>query len=303
MNTPQQPSINSVPTTSAASVIWMPPVLAIAIAVAAIAVAHPARAEAPNAPDEQDGNIHQEGGEYWKNSRQTFPLNADGQFSVDTINGRIEVHGWSSNAVVLVTAIHGNSRKDVDAVKINIDSDAKHIVIHTEQQNDDRNKATVDYTVQVPEQARLKGVSSVNGSIAIDGVAGDINASTVNGGVEIKDACRNLKLDTVNGSITAEMNKLGSGQTVSFNTVNGAIKLGVPEDADAKFTFSTLNGSISSDFQELREKKDFPAGNSLKASLGNGDGRVKGETVNGRIEISKHPRAKEALASPKNQVH
>lgn len=282
MNTSQQPTINRVPVVSAARITLMPTIFAIAISVAAMAVPNHASAS------DQDGSIHQEGGKYWKNSTQTFPLNEDGKFSINNIDGRIEVHGWNSNAVVLVTAIHGESRESVEAIKVNIDSEPNHVDVHTEQPDGKQNKAAVDYTVQVPEHARLKDVSSVNGGIVIDGVSGDITASTVNGETGIKDAGSNLKLNTVNGNITAKMNKLGRGQTVSFNSVNGRVMLSLPENADAKFAVNSLNGGLTSEFPELQAYKEYPLGNKLNGSLGQGSASVRGDSVNGRVEILKH---------------
>jgi hypothetical protein len=293
MNIPLLTTVNKVSARSTTRVISITILVAISSAVAAIMVTNHAKAgdqaEMLNALGGQQAGIRQEAGEYWENSSQTFLLDADGRFSIDNVSGQIEIQGWNNNAVVLVTAIHGKTREGVEAVKINIDSDSNHIAIHTEQQSN----VTVDYAAQVPEHALLKGVSSVNGHIVINGVAGDIAASTVNGGAQIKDACHNLKLETVNGNITAEMNLLGSGQSASFNTVNGQIKLALPENTDAKFSMNTLNGDITSEFPSLQAKKEFPVGNELKGRLGQGSASVKAYTVNGGIKILKR-----APASP-----
>jgi tRNA A-37 threonylcarbamoyl transferase component Bud32/TM2 domain-containing membrane protein YozV len=286
-----------------ACVILIPIAVAILGLLAAIAIPNfvgaRTRAKEISAQELQQAGIREEGGEFRKDSSQTFPLNADGRFSIGNVNGRIEIHGWSSNAVALHTSIHGRTGEAVNAVKINVHSDPGQAEINTDLGDHldsgwnwlrmlGRDKATVDYTVQVPQQAQLAGVSSVNGRIKIDGVAGDINASTVNGEMQIKNAAHDLKLNTVNGTITADMDSLGSGQTVKLDAVNGEISLGVPANADANFSVTTVNGSISSEFPSLQAKKEWPVGNNLKGSLGNGDGSVKVNAVNGTIKFLKN---------------
>ncbi len=302
-----------------ACIIAIPTAILIAIAIlgmlAAIAIPNFARgrnhATELSAQGLQQAGIRQEAGEFRKDSSQSFPLNADGRFSVDNVKGRIEIHGWSSNAVVITAAIHGKTGESVEAVKINIDSAPDRVSVHTEQpssvtgfpwswlwfKNDKRNDASVDYTIQVPQHARLADISSVNGRIVIDRVAGDIAASTINGKMQIKNAVRNLKLNTVNGGITADMNALGGGQSVSLNAVNGEIELALPDDADAKFSVSTLNGSITSEFPSLKVKKEFPVSKNLKGSLGHGGATVKINTVNGGVKILKRPTADQILAN------
>ena len=147
--------------------------------------------------------------------------------------------------------------------------------------------------------ARLADVHSVNGTIVIDRVAGDITASNVNGETLIKNAAHNLKLSAVNGPITTDMDLLGSGQTVSLDAVNGKIALGVPDDTDAKFSVTTVNGSIRSEFSSLQPKKEFPVGSNLEGALGDGGGSVKVKAVNGAIKLLKsHPPKAPAAERP-----
>lgn len=265
-------------------------------------------AEAPEQP-----GVHQTAdGEFRKDFSQSFPFNADGRLSLEHVKGRIIIHGWSTNLVVVNAVIHGKTRESAEAVKINIDSAPDKALIHTEQpssvtgfpwswlwfKNARRNDASVDYTLQVPRGARLEDISSVNGRTAIDGVSGDITANTVNGETTVKGAGRNLKLATVNGRLTADMASLGGGQTVSLETVNGHVDLALPEDANANVSVNTINGRISSEFPSLEAKKEFPVGNNLRGSLGDGSATVRITAVNGSIKILKSPTAGQTTASP-----
>ena len=260
----------------------------------------------------EQAGIHQDdGGEFRKDSSQSFPLNPDGSFGLDHVKGRVEIHGWTNNAVVISAAIHGKTSESVEAVKINVDSGPDRAVVHTDQpssrtgfpwswlwlNNDERNNASVDYTIQVPQHAHLADISSVNGRIVIDGVSGDIAASTVNGDTQIKEAAANLKLSTVNGRIAADMISLRRGQSVSLDAVNGRIELALPDDADASVSVSTVNGSITSEFPSLKVEKEFPVGNNLKGSLGNGGATVKVKAVNGTIKILKNHAAKQTAST------
>jgi len=252
------------------------------------------------AVDMQKAGIYQDDREFRKDFAQSFPLDANGQFSIDDVNGRVEIHGWNSNVVVLNAVIHGKTAGSVAAVKINVDSDPSRVAVHTKLPShvndassfwdwfkDDIGNANVDYIVHVPLHARLENVSTVNGTLAIDGATGDISASTVNGTARVNNASGDLTLSTVNGAVTADMDKLGQGQSVALNAVNGQIKLALPDAADANFSIATVNGSISSDFSELAVKRQFPLGSSLNGSLRGGAASVRANTVNGTIEILK----------------
>jgi hypothetical protein len=253
----------------------------------------------------RQAGIRQEDGEFRKDLNQSFPLDPNGRFSIDNVNGRIDIHGWSSNVVALTAAIHGQTGERVQAVEINIDSQPGQATVHTETPSGTKGfqwnwnwfkhlwdgQATVDYTVNVPQNAQLANVSSVNGRIEIDGVAGGIKASTVNGATQIRNAAHDLNLSTVNGHIKASMDRLSDGQLVSLDAVNGQLELTLPEEADANFSVSTVNGSISSEFPALKPEKEFPVGNSLKGSLGRGSASVKVTAVNGAVKFLKAPAA------------
>ena len=237
--------------------------------------------------------------EFQQDFNRTLPLAANGRLSLDNVNGRIEIAGWDRHEVAIKALKHGKTRESVEAAKIIINSRPDEILIHTEQpssvtgfpwswlwfKNSKRNDGIVDYAIQVPQNARLKNISSVNGHIVIEDVSGDIEASTVNGETQISGAVGNLKLSTVNGRIEAQLASLGRGQSVSLDAVNGRIEAILPSNADAQVSASTLNGGISSEFASLVVKKEFPVGSNLKGKLGNGGAHVKASTVNGGIRF------------------
>ena len=230
---------------------------------------------------------------------KTLPLSARGRVSLDNVNGQIKIAGWDRDEVVIKALKHGKTQESVEAVKINVDSSPDEVVIHTEQPSSTtgfpsswfgftdskRNDASVDYLLQVPQHARLDKIASVNGQIVIDGVPGDTEATTVNGRVEIQGTAGNLKVSTVNGRIEAGLVTLGGNQSVSLDSVNGAIDASLPANANADVSADTLNGGMSSEFPELVVKKQFPVSKHLKGTLGNGSASVKANTVNGSIHF------------------
>ncbi len=227
--------------------------------------------------------------EYQQDFNQTLPLTANGRLTLDNINGRIEIHGWDQNTVVIKALKHGKTRDSVDQLKILVDARPEHITIHTKQPEHwfgwNHDSATVDYILQVPQHAQLAGISSVNGPVVIDGVSGTIEASSVNGPVQVRGAASDLKLSTVNGHLEAQMVALGKGQSVSLDAVNGHLELTLPATADATVSADTVNGGLSSEFPSLSVKKEFPLGRHLTGTLGNGGARVTASTVNGGISF------------------
>jgi DUF4097 and DUF4098 domain-containing protein YvlB len=224
-----------------------------------------------------------------------LPLSARGRLQLDNINGRIEIAGWDRNEVVIRALKHGKNQKSVEAVKINVDSLSDRIIVHTVQPpettggwfwfNSKKNDVSVEYLVQVPRQAHLEKIDSVNGDIVIDDVSGDIETSTVNGSAQVRGAADNLKVSTLNGGMDVELASLKGSQFVSLDSVNGAIEVTLPANADAQVSAETLNGGIHTEFPRLVVKKEFPVSKHLKGTLGSGSATVKANSVNGSIRF------------------
>jgi DUF4097 and DUF4098 domain-containing protein YvlB len=256
-----------------------------------------------------------------KDINLTYPLDADGRFSIDNISGHIEITGSDRNEVVVKGTIHGHTREGVDAVKTDVDSGLDHVVILTRQPSNTTGfpyswpwfkriyDERVDYTIEVPRHARLKDVSSVSGNVTITGVSGSIGASTVSGDMQVTGAAGNLNLSTVSGGIEAELVSLGHGQSVSFKTISGRIEATLPANANAKISANAISGHIRSDFPVLIVKKENPVGHNLHGTLGNGGASVKATTISGDIsfqsaKIPVSPEAEQAasLSSTKTML-
>ncbi|MEM9533632.1 MAG: DUF4097 family beta strand repeat-containing protein [Pseudomonadota bacterium] len=227
-------------------------------------------------------------GKTLKDFAETYPLESGGSISLENINGDIELSSWDRDEVEVRYRVTGDSEKALDRVKVKINADAAHLRIDTVHSKSKSwwgsgNSASVHYELIVPSDARLRSVETVNGSISIKGVRGEVDAETVNGGIEVTGLESDAKLSTVNGSVEATMERFGADQRVSLESVNGRIQVYIPDDADVEIRAETVHGSLRNDFGLPVEKG--MVGRDLRGRLGDGGGRLSLDTVNGSISI------------------
>ena len=223
----------------------------------------------------------------------SYKLNDGGRFSISNVNGSVVVTGGSGDSVEIVATKKADNQKDLDKIEIEITHSADEIVVETELGDSGHwyshgsNSGSVKYEVIVPVGTRLDSVDTVNGSVNISGVSGEVAAESVNGDLEISDLAGDVGLSTVNGSIDAGFTRLGDQQRVKIETVNGRVTINLPEDADVEISADTLNGGINARDFGLETEKGF-VGSDLNGKIGNGNARLNIDTVNGAIKIRKN---------------
>jgi len=130
----------------------------------------------------------------------------------------------------------------------------------------------------------------INGPISLCNIEGQVTAQTVNGPVSIENSrISNLKLKTVNGPLKCYLTEL-TGQ-VGLQSVNGSIRMALPDDASVNMCITTMMGSIkiSSEFiPNLRTSR------KICCVLNNGDHNTNIKTSTGSVTIT--------TFSPKNIV-
>lgn len=220
---------------------------------------------------------------------QTYPLEAQGRVELENVNGNVRIVTWDRQEIQVDAVKHARKQADLDAAKIDVEPRADRIRIRTKypegrNRKNHKTDASVDYTLTVPRQSRLNKVSTVNGNVQIENVCGDVAASSVNGAVTADGLSGKVELSTVNGSVKADFAALN--KAVSLQSVNGAVRLSLPPEANADLSAHTLNGGIQSDFS-LAIKKHFPVGQNLDARLGQGGTEIALSTVNGGIHIGR----------------
>ena len=216
---------------------------------------------------------------------KTYPIDAEGRVSLNNVNGAVHISAWDRNEVQVDAIKRAHTKEALDEANIVIDSASSSISIRTKYPESKHHKdsASVEYTLKVPRRARLFAVETVNGSVEVSGVTGDVKISSVNGPVTAQNLAGEARLSTVNGTVNASFDKLEGTPSISLHSVNGTISLAIPENANAEFDASTVHGGISSDFgmPGLRYK----TGGSVSGRIGSGGARIKLNNVNGGIRI------------------
>ena len=222
----------------------------------------------------------------------TYPLDEGGRFSISNVNGSISVTG-GGNQVEIIATKKADDQKGLDEIKIEVSHSPSEIRVKTELGNShrwfsqDSSSGEVQYEVIVPEGTMLDSVETVNGSVTISGVSGDVEAESVNGRLTISGLTGDVSISTVNGSIEAGFVRLEGQQRVKAETVNGRVTINLPADADVKVSADSLNGSINARDFDLETEKGF-IGSDLNGNIGNGSARLNIDTVNGSIKIRKN---------------
>src|SRR5262249_20710441 len=108
---------------------------------------------------------------------------------------------------------------------------------------------------------------------------------------------------SVNGTITYE-GRIADRGHYSFETHNGDLLMGLPENANATFTIRTYQGSFSTDLPlQGVGRTELQRGRRVTTALGTGSADVSLETFGGSIRLRKGtaPRRHERLEAPSHR--
>lgn len=234
--------------------------------------------------------------EVWQ---RTFEVEEGAKLSIENVNGAIDVEGWEENRIDITAEIRikapskSKARKLFRKLRFDVDEDPKRVSIEADlpkiRQDSflgfvtgDRTSITIHYKVKVPRRTSLK-LKTVNGALGVIGVEGEFDLSSVNGSVEIEAIDCHGKISTVNGSIDCAVEEFPEGNELRLKTVNGSIRLGLPDEVPGKLEASTINGRVTLKralMEDVRIKR-----RSVKGVLGEGEGLISLRTVNGRISV------------------
>jgi DUF4097 and DUF4098 domain-containing protein YvlB len=99
----------------------------------------------------------------------------------------------------------------------------------------------------VPTDTSLN-LKSFDGSIAVDGVHGEIDASSHNGQITLAKVSGTVVANAFNGVLKVAMDRVDPAKPMSFSTFNGAIDVTFPADLKANIKLKTNHPDIFSDF-------------------------------------------------------
>lgn len=216
------------------------------------------------------------------------------------VNGDVRAEEATGDDIEVVAVKRGRG-SDLDAVKIEMVEHADGITFCTSylqrdgqwgqcgpgggsRNNNNKNNTNVSYTVRVPAGVHFNG-HTVNGSVNIKELGGNVRATTVNGDVRVATTGY-AEARTVNGSIKVTCGRANWSDTLQFNTVNGSIEVALPAHTNAEFSASLVNGSITTDLPiTIIGKVEKRRMNGI---LGGGESsgrKLRMNTVNGSITV------------------
>ena len=217
---------------------------------------------------------------------RTFALPSSGRVSLNHITGDVHIAAWDRDVVKVDAVKRAGTQAGLDETIIVIESGPDFLAISTQYDEDrqDSQPASIEYTITVPRRSRLDEIKLVNGRIEIVGVAGPVKASSVNGTVSAQKLAGDADLSTVNGPLEATFERVEKSCAISMRSVNGAIMLSVPADAQADFAASNVSGGIDNDFGLPVARGSYP-GTRLNGVVKGGGARIRINNVNGGIRI------------------
>ncbi len=216
---------------------------------------------------------------------KTVPLAANGTVSLDNVNGGVEITGWNRNEVQIDAVKTASDQQKLDNLTIDVNAGGNSVEIKTKYPEHlfNNNPGSVQYTLHVPEHARIEKINLVNGSLTARKLTGEINANLVNGKVKASDLIGEADLATVNGSIDAIYNSLKDVREIKLKSVNGSVNLTLPPSPNADVDASVVNGSITTEFPLTI--KGHLVGKSMSGTLGSGGVHIELNNVNGSIHL------------------
>ena len=187
------------------------------------------------------------------------------------MNGGVEIIGWNKDSIAVTARIQVNARSSADAEAIahDIKIEASSGTIRATGGSGPfgrRQNWSVSFIVMVPRHT-------------------DLTLSTENGPLSVQDVAGQMDLSTQNGPLMIEL--LGSrwdGTGLNAETQNGPADLRIPDNYNAKIEFGTVNGPMDVGFP-MTVTINGRVKDRISTTLGNGGPPIRVVTTNGPMTV------------------
>jgi len=221
---------------------------------------------------------------------QSFPLAAGGSVGLENVNGDVSIEVWERAELRMYAVKRASSPELLDGLEIKVKAGQGTVRIDTQypsMRHSDHESGSfmkVEYLLTVPRSARLDDIDLVNGNLTVVGVEGGISVATVNGNIDVRDCAGDAEIGTVNGAIEARVDRLGYGDRLKMESVNGQVDLFLASSIGADLEVESVNGKLKNDFG-IEVRKGKYVGSDFMGVVGSGGAKVELETVNGSINV------------------
>jgi hypothetical protein len=180
---------------------------------------------------------------------ESYPMNPDGRFSLETFNGSVEISGWDQDTVDISGTKYGPSQTAADGLRVDIDHHPDGVTIRVQRPVERRNNTGARFVIKVPRGAHLERITASNGAIRTDDGIGPARLKTSNGTIHVEDLKGSLDAETSNGRVEL-VNITGD---VVAHTSNGRIETdGVVGSLDASTSNGGIRGAVSRGSRDVR---------------------------------------------------
>ena len=218
-----------------------------------------------------------------------LPITSQMRIRIEGISGDIELEGHDNITAMTLTAYKRvGSDSQVDAslnlnqLDVLVDDQIDQILIKTLQpQNTQGRQYTVDYHIIVPNHLAAEVIVD-NGDINALNLQNWLVVDAMNGNVYLSNLSGGVSVNLSSGSISSSMVLPLLGEIILF-TDNGDIDLDIPSSTSATFAALVTNGLIST--SNLEFFSVIQTTHSLNGTLGNGEGMIDLESINGYIRV------------------
>jgi hypothetical protein len=221
---------------------------------------------------------------------RTYDVTKGGRFELETAFGGIEVLPSAGSSVEVVATRMVRARTDEAAAEILKQLEMQEEVSpeRVSLKSSPLNRAAsfqrvnVEYQVKVPAGLTVV-IRNEFGNVNLNKVTGRFDVSVTNGRIAGEAVSGALEAQTVNGQVIMEMANVTDD--IRITTVNGAVMLGLPADANATIEASAINGSVIV-FDSLPVNAQTKERQRLLGRLGTGSGpRIELQATNGNVRL------------------
>ena len=187
-----------------------------------------------------------------------FPLDPSGTFSLRAIDGTVEIFGTDSPEVKIVAVKKAFSPERLNAIAIRVDARPDVVNIETTPPPAPRHhfldrSGTVEYTINIPQTARIARVELPNGNLVIDGMRGASIAANLGGGqLETHNCFCDQTIHVNQGELNVFFDWMEERPiSIEAGIENGNMMARLPADAGFHLQAVAKDGHVSSDFSPM----------------------------------------------------